>query len=187
MNKRNCLTAILHTALLVLLAAVVGVNIYAINVTRLAGDLVPMPFGFGVAVVLSGSMEPELSTGDLLLLVRQDAYYAEDVVVYQDKNMAVTHRIISISEEGVITKGDANNTTDSPISPAQIKGKVVIAIPLIGYLVNVIKSPMGTLTTVILALWLLERSFHLDKAKDDKKLDEIKAEIERLKQTQKDA
>ena len=58
--------------LLAVLAAVFGINVYALNAARLAGNQVPMPFGVGASVVLSGSMEPTLSVGDLLLLKQED-------------------------------------------------------------------------------------------------------------------
>ena len=96
--------------------------------------------------------------------------------------MAVTHRIVSITDSEVITRGDANNTEDSPITPQQLKGKVVLAIPFVGYAINAIKTPIGTLCVIALAIFLLERSFRAEKQKDEKELDAIKAEIEKLKQ-----
>ena len=98
--------------------------------------------------------------------------------------MAVTHRIISISGDEVITKGDANNAPDDPITMSQIKGKVLFAIPLLGYLVDLIKTPVGTIVILGAAVLLLERSFRAEVDNDKKKLEKIKAEIERLKQEQ---
>ena len=184
-KKKKIVKSIVRTALLVLAALIIGVNVYSINASRLAGNTVPMPFGVGAAVVLSGSMEPELSIGDLIIVAERENYEVEDVVVYQDGRMAVTHRIVSISEDEVVTRGDANNIDDDPITPDQIKGEVVLAIPLIGYAVNIIKTPLGTLCILLLAVFLLERSFSLEKAKDIDELDAIKAEIEKLKQEQK--
>ena len=174
----------LRIALLVIAAAVVGVNLYAMNASRLAGNALPMPFGVGVAVVLSGSMEPELSVGDLVIVTESEDYAEQDVIVFQQGSMAVTHRIVSISEEEVITKGDANNAEDEPITLSQIKGRVAFVIPLVGHLVNLIKTPIGTLVIIALAVFLLERSFNADKEKDKKQLDDIRAEIEKLKQQQ---
>lgn len=172
-------------ALLVTVAAIIGINVYSINATRLAGDSVPMPFGVGAAVVLSGSMEPSLSVGDMLVVVPQESYRENDVVVFQRGRSSVVHRIISIEGDEIITKGDANNTADEPISPKAIKGEVVAAIPLVGYAVNAIKTPVGTLCILALAVLLLERSFHSEKKKDEQELEAIRAEIERLKQNQK--
>ena len=185
---------IVRTALLSVAALIVGLNVYTMNASRLAGDLVPMPFGVGATVVLSGSMEPTLSTGDLLIIAEQESYGVDDVVVFQSNRMAVVHRIIEIKEETVegedgeeiqmiaITQGDANNTPDDPIQMSQIKGTVVLRVPLVGYLVNMIKTPLGTILILAAAVFLLERSFHKEKEKDLDKLEEIRREIEKLKE-----
>ena len=81
-----------------------------------------------------------------------------------------------------ITQGDANNTPDDPIQLSQIKGTVVMSIPLVGYLVNMIKTPLGTILILAAAVFLLERSFHKEKEKDLDKLEEIRREIEKLKE-----
>ena len=195
--KRNRAKAIIRISLLTLAALIVGVNVYTINASRLAGDAVPMPFGVGAAVVLSGSMEPALSEGDLLIVARRDSYAVGDIVVFQDGATAITHRILSIDEveaEGdpgatepitetkVTTKGDANNTADDPISPEQIKGEVTLAIPFVGYIINVIKTPACTILILVAAVFLLERSFRRDMKRDNARLDELRREIEKLKQ-----
>ena len=116
------------------------------------------------------------------------------MVVFQSNRIAVVHRIIELREETVesengeetqlvaITQGDANNTPDDPIAIEQIKGVVKFRIPLVGYLVNMIKTPLGTIIIAAAAIFLLERSFHKEKAKDEDKLEEIRQEIEKLKQ-----
>lgn len=184
--KKNSkmLKTVLRLVLVALVAAVIGVNIYSLNVSLISGDSVPMPFGVGAAVIVSGSMEPELSVGDLIIVKEQDAYDVGDVIVYRDGRMSVTHRIVAMNEDTVTTKGDANNTNDEPIAYGQIKGEVVAAIPLVGYLIDAVKTPLGTLCILALAVLLLERSFRIDKQKDAGELDAIKAEIERLKQAQ---
>ena len=178
--KSNVKT-IIRIIVLVILAALVGVSIYSINALRLNGNALPMPLGFGLTVVLSGSMEPELSVDDLLIVVPSESYEVGDVVVYQTKRTAVVHRIISIEEDEVITRGDANPSADDPISIKSIKGVVVCAIPFVGYLVNLIKTPIGTLILLGLAILLLEASFKKDKNQDESELDSLKKEIERLK------
>jgi signal peptidase len=192
LNSR--IKTILRTALLSIAALIVGLNVYSLNASRLAGDLVPMPMGVGATVVLSGSMEPTLSTGDLLIIAKQDSYQVDDVVVFQANRMAVVHRIVELYEKPVqgedgeeiqqmaITQGDANNTPDDPIQVSQIKGTVVFRLPIVGYLINMIKTPIGTILILGLAIFLLERSFHKEREKDQDKLEAIRREIEKLKQ-----
>jgi len=183
-DKRKTVKTVIRITLIVIVAVIIGTNIYSINASQLLGDPIPMPLGIGAAVIMSGSMEDELSVGDLVFVVAGKEYQVGEVVVYITDGIAVTHRIVSIDGETVVTKGDANNTEDFPINISQIRGKVVFSLPLIGFAVNTIKTPIGTICIMLLAALLLESSFHSDKEKDDKKLDAIRDEIEKLKQEQ---
>lgn len=179
-RANNQVKIIFRYVLLVTLAALVGINVYALNASRLAGNQVPMPFGVGASVVLSGSMEPELSVGDLLLLREQESYTEGDIIVYQSGAMPVVHRILSLRGETVITKGDANNVADEPFHCDAIKGKVILAIPWLGYAVWALKTPMGILLTLAAAVILVELSYREGKTKDDEEKEKIKAEIRQL-------
>ncbi|KAL0207038.1 hypothetical protein P9112_012749 [Eukaryota sp. TZLM1-RC] len=73
-----------------------------------------------IVVVLSGSMEPGFSRGDLLLLWKTRTIDIGDIVVYElpAKNIPIVHRVISIhqspktKETLYLTKGDANQVDD---------------------------------------------------------------------------
>ena len=80
---------ILRFILLAICGAVFGVNIYLANAKTLVGNQLPMPFGYGAAVVLSGSMEPTFSTGDLIVVKEQNDYILDDIVVYQEASFLV--------------------------------------------------------------------------------------------------
>ena len=175
------LKSVIRISVLVLLAVLIGVSIYSINASMLGGNALPMPFGFGMTVVLSGSMEPELSVDDLLIVTPSDTYEVGDVVVYQTQRTAVVHRIVAINGDKIITRGDANNTDDDPIAKENIKGKVIFAIPFIGLIVNLIKTPFGTILLLGAAVWLLESSFKKEKDKKAEELAAIRREIEELK------
>ena len=181
--KKNAKTVI-RIILLVLIAVLVGVSVYSVNAAMLSGNKLPMPFGFGVTVVLSGSMEPEISVGDILIVLPSEQYEVGDVVVYQTQGMSVVHRIISMEGDEVVTRGDANTGDDAPIHTKSIKGEVVCAIPLVGYLVCFIKTPIGTLALVGLAILLLEVSFKKDKKQDDGELEALKKELEEMKRSE---
>ncbi|MDF9825400.1 signal peptidase I [Breznakia sp. PF5-3] len=174
---------ILRRVLLSLVGLFLGVNIYLFNATSIVGNKLPMPFGYGAAVVLSGSMEPALSVNNLIIVEESKAYDKGDIVVYQDGNELIVHRIVSIDKDSVITKGDANSVSDNPIRKSSIKGKVIVSIPFIGVLINILKSPLGTITILILAFMLLERSYKNDKNKNLENLDIIRQEIEKIKES----
>lgn len=182
MKKQSNKHPAFRYVIILLLAAVIGVNFYTAIASNLAGNQVPMPFGVGASVVLSGSMEPTLSVGDLLLLQEQESYNVNDVVVYQSGGVAVVHRVVAIDGETVITRGDANNAADDPFPVSAIKGKVVTAIPLVGYVAWALKTPIGILVTIVAAILSMEISYRRDKEKKDEETEKLKAEIQKLKQ-----
>ena len=86
--------------------------------------------------IQSGSMMPEIQTGEIVVLCKSNEYKENDIITYQVNNSYfVTHRIIKISDEGYITKGDFNNTEDETIiKKEQIQGKVIFHSQLLGKL-----------------------------------------------------
>lgn len=160
---------------------IIGTTVYKWNARSLTGNQMPTPFGYASAVVLSGSMEPTLSIDDLIIIKKCDEYKVNDVVVFQDGRSCVVHRIVSINDYEVTTKGDANNSEDKPIKLDQLRGKVIFHIPGVGRFVEVIKSPLSIIVIIVLAVFLLERSYRKEKNQEVDELDSIKQEIERLK------
>ena len=173
-------TPLIRYIILGLIAVGIGVNVFLLNATRLTGNAVPMPFGFGMSVVLSGSMEPALSVGDLLIVREQESYEIGDIVVYQNGNMPVVHRIMELDEETVVTRGDANNTNDEPLPVTAIKGEVIAAVPQVGQLLWVLKSPVAIVVMLLVAVLLVECSFRTGKAEKEKEKERLKAEIRAL-------
>ena len=174
----------LRLAALIICGAVLGINVYMANAGSLVGDRLPMPFGYGAAVVLSGSMEPEFSTGDLIVVGREDAYELRDIVVYQDGSSLVVHRIIDINGDTLTTQGDANNAPDEPITLSDVKGKVLFWIPYAGTVVGFLKTPVGTICVIAAAIALVEVPRRREKQKDEAERDKILEEIKRLKEEQ---
>lgn len=176
---------ILRWVLLAICGAVLGLNIYHMNSERLVHEQLPMPFGCGSAVVLSGSMEPELSRGDLIIVREAGEYDVNDVVVYQQDGILIVHRIIKVSDEEIITKGDANPVADQPISAEAIRGKVVMTVPLAGTLVNLLKTPFGTVCLIIAAILLVEIPRRREQKQADNEKQKIIDEIRKIRDEQK--
>lgn len=166
---------------LIICGLMIGFNVYLANANGLVGNQLPMPFGYGAAVVLSGSMEPEFSEGDLILIKETKDYKQNDIVVFQGGNNLIVHRIIDIDGETITTKGDANKTADEPINVSTIKGKVLFWIPFLGNVVSFLKTPLGTVCIITSAIALIEIPHRREKKKDDEDRQKIIEEIERLK------
>ena len=159
-----------------------GVSVFFMNASLFAGGDLPMPFGYGASVVMSGSMQPTLQVNDVIIFRREADYEVGDVVVWQQRGMPVVHRLIARDGSSVTTRGDANNAPDSPVSASDIRGRVIGRVAGAGTMVNFFKSPLGLILTAGGAVLLLEYSFRRQKERDDRQLDQIREEIRKLKQ-----
>lgn len=166
---------------LIALAIIIGLNIYMWNANKILGDAMPMPSGFGAAVILSGSMEPALSIDDLIIVKKCDDYDIGDIIVYQRNYELIVHRIVEIDGNNVITKGDANNIYDKAIDISSIKGRVILTIPVVGKLIEFIKSPIGIIITISLSVFLYIYSNKKEKKIYDIEIIEIEEEIEKFR------
>ena len=183
-EKKFTVKLVLRIIALCAVVLFLAYNIYLWNVQSMQGVALPMPFGVGTAVVLSGSMEPALSVDDLIVVIAREDYQVDDVVVYQSGSSLVVHRIVGIDEGMVTTQGDANNVPDDPVDSGTIKGAVVGRIRNMGRAVRLMKAPTVSFCLTALAIYLMERSFRREKADDDQKMEKLQEEIQRLKAEQ---
>lgn len=181
-TKKKNKKALWRRLALVLIGVLLGLNIYFANARGFMRNQMPMPFGYGIANVLSGSMEPTFSKGTLLLVKEAADAEVGDIVVYQSGQELVVHRVIAAEGSTIITQGDANNAADAPFDRSEIKGKVVGWIPYLGTVVSILKTPTGVVLILICAFFIVEGSFRKQRESDDRELEAIKDEIRRLKQ-----
>ncbi len=128
--------------------------------------------GYKSFLVQSGSMEPAIMTGDIIVIRNQESYLINDVVTFRDDdNRVVTHRLIENKEEDgkavFATKGDANRSQDfGTIGQNQIMGKVVLVVPKLGYLVAFSKSLPGLIILVMIpaVIFLVDELFKMKNA-----------------------
>lgn len=138
------------TVLTVILALILACQGYLLIAKFVFKNQNPTLFGFSTAVVLTGSMSNEINPNDLIVTKSRDKYFVGDIVTYKTIGTPVTHRIIEETENGFITKGDANNTPDTEISNNDIIGKVILTVPNIGYLISFLSTPLGLLILSLL-------------------------------------
>ena len=175
---------ILKFVLVIVISLIIGIGVYSWNIQVMQGRALPMPFGVGVAEVLSDSMSPTYNTGDILIVVKQDEYEVGDVVAFQDGNMVVAHRIIGEKENGsFITKGDfeENSVDPTPLKEEYIFGEVVNSFSGWSGVVRFFKSPIVVFSILILAGFLFVLSNKKDKQENNKDVEEVKREIAALK------
>jgi signal peptidase len=139
-NERTFIGGFLSVFGTCLLIALVGLAI--------ALSVVPHFVNGAALTVMSGSMEPTLSPGDMIVVAGVNPT-GEDIQVgdiitfmpFPNDPTMVTHRVIgkSISPSDgplFITQGDANGAADKPVLAKQIRGKFLYSVPFIGYFTN---------------------------------------------------
>ena len=90
-------------------------------------------FGYTFFEVASGSMSPSININDLIIVkLNCDSYGVSDVITYVSGDDFITHRIYSIKDGVIVTKGDNNDSVDSSIYKSDILGRVVYVIPEFG-------------------------------------------------------
>ena len=109
-------------------------------------------FGFRVYKVGSGSMEPYLKINDVVIIKKSNDYKVNDIITYKNDNDYITHRIISINNSEIITKGDANNIEDKPITKNQIVGKLVYKFHVFGFIGYLLSKPFTWILLFIIGL-----------------------------------
>lgn len=99
--------------------------------------LATMPRLFGIMPygIVSGSMEPEIPVGSLAFIDSRDRLPdIRDIVAFKAGNQTVTHRVIAITPEGYVTKGDANEAEDPAVlEKGRVLGICKAHVPVLGF------------------------------------------------------
>ena len=109
-------------------------------------------FGWRVDAVSSGSMEPQLKVGSLVVTrpVEPEAIVVGDMITFRPITVdedPITHRVTGIGHSSSLhfeTKGDANDDPDPFTVPARdLIGKICFQVPYLGYVTEFLKTPLG--------------------------------------------
>ncbi|MDA3839690.1 MAG: signal peptidase I [Patescibacteria group bacterium] len=120
-------------------------------------SILPITGNLKVFVVLSGSMEPAIKTGSVIVAKPVADYKIGDIITFGKNTRTetpTTHRIVEIlNDDGDIsytTKGDANNAADNnKIAKDKVIGKVFLDVPYLGYAISTAKKPYGFLFLIV--------------------------------------
>lgn len=110
----------------------------------LIAAMIYIPFRYNVRYIESGSMEPGIHVG-AIVLIDPTAYKEEDpqvgdIAMYQTSTREVIHRIIDESDDGYIFKGDNNDSEDfAPVPAENIRGELKITINIVAPIVKAVK------------------------------------------------
>ena len=172
-NKRK---KIIITIVYIILIPLLIYNVTLIVKSLIQPNKTPDFFGYKTYVIVSGSMEPNLNIGDVVLVKKVDEseLNANDIISFRQGQNVVTHRISQIKneygEKVYITKGDNNNTEDSgSIDYSYIEGKVCSSIKGIGKIVIFFQGKLSILLIVTFFYIYLAQSNKISKRKENRK------------------
>ena len=152
-KKINMLGCILNILIMVVVVITIIGLYYMAQVKILNKDYANI-FGYTFFEVATGSMANTINIGDIVVVKVNEVFKENDIIVYKVENSFITHRVIKIDGQDLITRGDANNSEDKPIKSDQILGKVIYIIPKIGIWRRVLASP-EILGMIIISIILL--------------------------------
>lgn len=132
-------------------------------VLLLLSSALPIPGGWKTFVVQSGSMEPSIKTGGIVVVKpttltgsgEAGSYQVGDVITFGPRTKTkspTTHRIIEVTADGnYVTKGDANSDQDlRTVSRYEVIGRVLFSLPYLGYAVAAAQKPWGFMIIVVI-------------------------------------
>jgi len=112
-------------------------------------------------------MEPTIPVGAIVVVRKAESYVVDNVITYQrlGEESATTHRIVKDEivdgEFRYTVQGDANNAPDvAPVAHNEVRGKVWVSIPYLGFILDFIQQPIGfALIIGVPALAILAEEF----------------------------
>lgn len=115
-------------------------------------------FGYSIFEVTTGSMAGSIEIGDFILIKNTKNVKLNDIITFQEDEHFVTHRVVQLYEDKIITKGDSNNINDLPITRESVIGKVVKVYPRFGIIRNILLDfkiliPLTILFLIFLTLF----------------------------------
>lgn len=185
----------LSIIILIILLPILFVNIVILVDSYRNPSEIPSFFSWKPFIVLTGSMEQEISSGDLAIVKEVDTNTLKegDIIAFKVDNIVITHRIVKIiddnNEKKFITKGDNNSTQDEGyVKDGQIEGIYKFKIKGLGDIAMFLQTTKGVvlcLSIPIVLLILLQIIQNIDNRREMKQKDknekELEEEIERLK------
>lgn len=165
---------------------------------RIYPDKVPDVFGYKPMIVLSGSMETSIFTGDLAFvkIVDTDSLKENDIIAFRNESDTVTtHRIVEIvNEDGsklFRTKGDNNDTEDADlVKQSLIEGIYVFKIPGLGNVLMFLKEPKSLaillLVTLVVGLVWIQIMEKIENKRTFEEDEKYRKEFEEFKKMQQE-
>lgn len=179
-NKGKILEKVANIGLNILIfifGIVLLISIYNNIQIKLLGNDYSSFFGYSVFEVQTGSMGEAVEPGDWIVVKYSKNIKLDDIITFKQDGEFITHRVIEAYQGTYVTKGDANDAKDDPITQEQIVGKVVKILPAFGIFKKTIFNPY-VLVAIIITVYLVTLTIKKNKKeKDMKKFDVFMANV----------
>ncbi len=160
----SVLAKIIGNMIFGIMLLVVVFLLFSLAYVRVSGGP-PAIAGHQMYIVLSGSMNPAFDAGSMVFVKPTNPREINkgEIITYRglgDRQQLVSHRVVSVNhtEDGITftTKGDANDVPDpNPLPARNLVGKVVLAIPYLGYFMNFAQTKQGVIILVLIPAAIL--------------------------------
>lgn len=175
---RNILYGIMYAVLIIIM--VYNISLIAQNILK--PNKTPSFLGVKTYVIISGSMEPNIEIGDIVVGKAEENLDIGDVISYRKGQSVITHRITQINknENGEIeyrTQGDNNNVEDEEsIKPSNIEGKVIKIVPKLGKVTLILQNKVIIIFIFIIFYIYVSRNYKKNKKVNERHLKRLKYE-----------
>lgn len=184
LNKKNTRNKIFKIIFYPIIILILICNIVLIMQKMMNPTEIPNLLGYKSFIIVSGSMEPNLNIGDMVIIreTKQEKLQKDDIITFSENGNAITHRIVDIiNEEGKIryqTKGDNNNAVDADLVKYEnVEGKFVFKIAKVGTIIAKLQNT-GVVIILVCGLYIIYRILlRQDNRREARK--EKRIEIER--------
>ncbi|HEY55125.1 MAG TPA: signal peptidase I [Dehalococcoidia bacterium] len=107
---------------------------------------------YDMRLVRSESMRPAINMGDMVITGPVGGEVEPGTIItYQRGEELVTHRVLSVDGDTLVTKGDAVEDPDPwPVTLSDVEGVYLFKLPYVGYLANFIGTKLGWFLVIIL-------------------------------------
>lgn len=194
-RKMQIFKKIISIIILIILITILFVSGTILIDSCLHPDEVPSFFGWKPFIVLSGSMETQISAGDIVVVKEIDTQNLKkgDIIAFKEDDVVITHRIDEVEEKDgqvqYITKGDNNKAQDiGSVLPNQIEGVFKFKISRLGNLAMFVQTPLGMIVCLSIPIIIIILLQTADSKKEKEELisklnkqSEMEDEIEKLK------
>jgi len=182
-NKKDKIKNVLYIIVHIILVPILIYNTFLIIQSLVKPNETPSFLGIKTYVIISGSMEPEIQIGDIVITKEVDIEELNlgDIISYRKGESVITHRITKIEKEDekivITTKGDSNNAEDTyEITEGNIEGRVIKVIPSIGNISLLLQNKIIIILILLIAFLIYSRNEKVQKRKNVRRLKRLEYE-----------